>query len=257
MPNKTLLPALTVVVVCTACGPLVPLSYIKGKIDNQPVQTIETTDATIWLQYLRKQYGNYIFDLEVENHSQHAMLFAPQHISFYASPNAFTLANDSTDVHTLSYANSSLTMRRQFANSPGAIEEIYYKKVKAKRAGTVLFAILGAGLAIYDAAKDSEDSKKETWTKEDERKSLGRDFLVSAALSTADIASASADQAMEESMYVPYELFPECSIQPGKNIRGKIFIPIDASYRYSRVIIPLGGVNYVFDFKRRGVKKSN
>lgn len=248
MPNKTL-PALALVVMCASCGPLVPLPYEKGK-NNQLVQTIETREATVWLQFLEKQYSHYVFDLEIENHGPQPMSFAPQNISFYASSKKFPTPIDTANIHAVSAANSTLIMKRQFANSPTVVEDLYYKKVKSKRAGAVLFAVIGAALVIYDAAKDSEDSSKETWTKKDAGKSIGRDLLVSMALTASDVAHASADEAVEESKYVPYELFPECSIQPGKSVRGKIFIYKEASNRYSRVIIPIGGFDYIFDLKR-------
>ena len=256
MPNKTL-PALALVMVFASCGPLVPLTYVKGKTDHDLTQTIETPEATVYLQYLQKQYGYYIFDLEVVNHSQEPMSMAPQFISFYASSKSFMAPNDEDDVHLISGPNSALNMRRQFANSPAATENIYYKKMKEKRTGAVLFAIIGAGLILYDGVKDSDDNQKETWTKKEEKKSLGRDLLVSVALTATDIANEEAEQAVYESKYVPFELFPECTIPPGKQVRGKIFIPIEASYRYSRVVVPVLSTDYVFDFKRKGVKNSN
>lgn len=128
------------------------------------------------------------------------------------------------------------------------------QKIKEKRAFAVLFAVVGAGLAIHDAVQDSEDSQKETWTKEDEKKSAGRDLLVSAALIASDIARESSYEAEDESQYIPYELFPECKISPSSSMRGKIFIPKESSYRYSRVVVPIGNTDYVFDFKRKGVK---
>lgn len=241
-----------VTILTIACGPLMPLSHVSGKTDSYLTQTIETAEATVWLHFLDRQYGYYIFDLEVANHSEKSLSIAPQVISFYASSKKFTSPKPEEDVHALSAPNSHLIMKRHYANSPVSIEQIYHDKIKSKRAGAVLFAIIGAGIVLYDIAKDSEDSQKENWTKKDDMKSIGRDLLVDVATSAAELSAASATEAIFESQYVPYQLFPECSIQPGKSVRGKIFIPIETGYRYSRVVVPFGDTDYVFDFKRGG-----
>lgn len=255
MPRKTLLSILPLLlIISTACGPLVPLNHTNLSPTNQ-VQVIETAEVTVLLEYMESKYNHYIFDLEVVNRSTNPIWAAPQLISFYASPNPFIQLRSQTDnIHSLSAPNSALTLKRQFANSPIATRKIYMQKIKEKRAFAVLFAVVGAGLAIHDAVQDSEDSQKETWTKEDEKKSAGRDLLVSAALIASDIARESSYEAEDESQYIPYELFPECKISPSSSMRGKIFIPKESSYRYSRVVVPIGNTDYVFDFKRKGVK---
>jgi hypothetical protein len=240
------------VLILSACGPLVPTYHVNGTITSQLTQTIETPEATVWIQYLDRQYGYYIFDLEIANHSEKSSSIAPQFISFYASPKKFRSPNDEEDVHTISAPNSALTMTRHFAASPTVIQTVYHKKVKEKRAGAILFAVIGAGIILYDIGEDSKSSKKERWTTKDDMKSVGRDLLVDVAITAIDVANASAREAAIESEYVPYELFPECAIEPGKSARGKIFIPIETSYRYSRVVVPFGDTDYVFDFKRPG-----
>jgi hypothetical protein len=239
-------------IITTACGPLVPLAYNNKKTDNPLTQTIGTAEATVWLQYLQKQYGYYIFDLEITNQSERQISFAPQWLSLYASPKKFVSPQEEDDVHALSAPNSALTMRRQFGASPGDIELVYHKKIKEKRAGAVLFALIGAGVILYDIAKDSEDSKKETWTKKDDLKSLGRDVLVDVALTASEVSVESANEAVFESQSMPFVLLRECTVQPGKTVRGKIFIPFETSYRYSRVVVPFGNTDYVFDLKRQG-----
>ncbi|MFZ2905032.1 MAG: hypothetical protein WAZ98_02395 [Cyclobacteriaceae bacterium] len=255
MPRKTLLSAFPLLLIFTvACGPLVPLNYTAQSPGNQ-VQIIETSEATVFLEYVESKFNHYIFDLEVVNHSTSPLWAAPQLISFYASPKPFIqLRSQSENVHALSAPNSALTLKRQFANSPAVTRKIYIEKIKEKRAFAALFAIIGTGLAIHDAVQDSEDSQKETWTKEDEKKSVGRDLLVSAALTASDVARESSYEAEDESQYIPYELFPECKVSPSSSMRGKIFIPKETSYRYSRVVVPIGNTDYVFDFKRRSVK---
>lgn len=244
-----------VLILTTACGPLVPLSYNKENPASPLSQTIETKEATVFLEYINTQSLYYIFDLEIINHSPSEIFVAPQFISYYASPKLFKPLYDSTDnVHDISSPNSALTMKRQFANSPEMTRKLYREKVQTRAAGAVLFALIGVAVVIYDAEKDEDDSKKESWSKKDEKKSFARDLLVDAALITSEISKEAFLQAKEDRQYIPYELFPECKIKPGESVRGKIFIPMESSYRYSRIVVPLVDTDYVFDFKRRGVK---
>lgn len=256
MPNRTNLRYLSVLfILATACGPLVPVSYNKTAKPTATVQTIETDEATVILEYIELKYRHYIFDLEVINHTPNTIYTAPQLISFYASPKPFMTPHSTTeDVHTVSASNSALTMKRQVANSPSETRRLYEEKAKSKASLKILFAVVGAGLVIYDAVKDSEDAQQETWTKKDENKAIGRDLLVSIALTASEVAESSAYQAEDAHDYLPYEVFTECSIKPGTAVRGKIFIPMESSYRFSRVVIPINNIDYVFDLKRRGVK---
>jgi hypothetical protein len=244
-----------VFILITACGPLVPLSYNKENPTSELSQTIETEEATVFLEYVDTQSLYYIFDLEIINHSPSEIFVSPQFISYYASPKLFKPLYDPTDnVHDISASNSALTMKRQFANSPEMTRKLYREKVQSRAAGAVLFALIGVAVAIYDAEKDEADSKKESWSKKDEKKAFARDLLVDAALITSEISKEAFLQAKEDRQYIPYELLPECTIKAGESVRGKIFIPFESSYRYSRIVVPLVDTDYVFDFKRRGVK---
>src|SRR5690242_6348730 len=155
MPTKTLQPALVLfLALTTACGPLVPLSYVKGRTDNQLTQSIETEDATVYMSYINSESNYYIFDLEIINRSPETLSMAPQRINMYASPNAFAeVKNPDDDIYKVSALNSALTMRRQFANSPATTRKVYYDRIKARRAAAGFFAVLAVGIIAYDAAK--------------------------------------------------------------------------------------------------------
>jgi hypothetical protein len=255
MPNKNLLPGAILLFILSSCGPLVPLSYDQKIPNNTLLQTVETEEATVYLQYLRSQYGYYIFDLEVVNHSESEIFIAPQFVSFYASPKSFkAIDNSNDDVDFISASNSALAMKRQFANSPETTRKIYHDKAKSKASGAVLIGFLGTALTIYAEVKAGEVSRKEIWTKKDVNNTIYRDLLANVAVIASDVAKASAEQADQDNNNVPFELFPESNIQAGASVRGKIYIPIESSYRYSRIVIPLSETDFVFDFKRKGVK---
>ena len=255
MPTKTLQFGFSVVLILTtSCGPLVPLSYNEQILDDPKYLGIETEEATVFLEFMESKFGYYIFDLEVINHSSSELFIAPQFISYYASRKEFKPLYDSTDdVHKISRPNSELLMTRQFANSPERTRKMYRKKMESQeKTAAFLITLVGAAIAVYGAEKDKEDSKKETWTKKDENKSIGRDILVSVAMSASDAAIEIAKEPNVEDD-VPYKLFPESKIMPSDSVRGTIFLPKE-SYRYSRVVVPLGNFDYVFDFRRDGVK---
>ncbi|HEY5918738.1 MAG TPA: hypothetical protein VIU13_15085 [Chryseolinea sp.] len=257
LPKPPLLLAfLGLFILTTACGPLVPLSYVNGSAGSHLTQSLETNEASVWLQYMQSQHGYMVFDLEIANSSQYELQVAPQMISSYASSKIFATPETGDDVHKLSAPNSTLTMTRHFASDPSSIQRFYYEKAKAKKTGATMFAILTVGLIIFDVASDSKAAQKEISTSRDEWKSFSRDILVTTALTATDVAQSSAQQAAEESHFLPYELFPECTIKPGGNVRGKIFVPIEASHKYVRLVVPVGDEDYVFDFRRYGVKNN-
>jgi hypothetical protein len=245
----------SLLILTTACGPLVPIAHVDRSTDHQLTQSIETTEATVWIRYIQSQDGYMVFDLEIANQSRYEMPVAPQQISFYASSKPFAPIQTGDEVHILSARNSTLTMTRQFANDPASIQRLYVEKARSQKVGAGIFAALTVGLILFDMAEDSKDSRKEVFTSRDAQKSFGRDVMVTTAAVASDIARSSAQHTAEESHFLPYELFPESIIEPGTSARGKIFLPRESSHKYVRVIVPLSDADYVFDFKRRGVKK--
>jgi len=237
----------------SACGPLVPLSYVDGDKGNQLTQSSETDQATVWLQYMKSQHRFMVFDLEIANHSQDEIPVAPQLVTFYASSESFAPLQPGDDVHQRSAPNSTLTMTRHFASDPSSIRRVYVDKARSAKVGAGIFAALAVGLILYDISEDSKAATKEVSTSRDEWKSFGRDAMVITAVTAKDVAQVSAQQAAEESHFLPYELFPECTIETGCNVRGKILLPIESYHKFVRVIVPFGDTDYVFDFRRRGV----
>lgn len=237
-----------------ACSPLVPISYVEGGKGGQLTQSIETDEATVWLKYMESQNGYMVFDLEVENHSSSPMPVAPQQISFYASSKTFIPIQNGDNVHKLSGPNSTLTMVRQFACDPTSVQRVYAEKARSKKVEAGIITFLAIGVMVFDASKDSKSFHKEMFTSKGASKSFGRDVMVTTALIAKDIAQSSAQKKAEDSYYIPFELFPECTIKSGRNVRGKIFLPIESRHKYIRVIVPLPNADYVFDFKRSGVK---
>jgi hypothetical protein len=253
MPTKTFLCCwglCVVVIFFSACAPLVPLSY-NANIPEDPLYLgIETEEATVFLQYTESKHHHYIFDLQVINNSSSALSIAPQLISYYASSTTFKPLDSLVDVHKLSEPNSSLFMKRQFANSADETKRLFRKKKESTLSGAgILLGLLAVGLAVYDAEKDKEDSEKETLSRREKNEDIARDIVVAVAQTASEAAFEVSKEEREEEFIVPYKLFAESTILASDSVRGQIFLP-KQSFEYQRIVVPVGSYDYVFDFRK-------
>jgi|SRR6478609_161467 len=232
-----------------SCSPFIPVQEPAHSAHKQI--EAETADATLRLQHLDNQFNHYVFDLEVINYSSHGIHVSPSHNScYYAASQPFPKSDTLTDIRAASWSHSHLKSKQLYAQRPDVILNKVNQKVKSRDAVQVIFMLVGVGLAVYDGVKDMKDLKKERWTYRDAGKAVGRNALVNSAIIASDVVGESAAKAEEESRYLPHEIFPDLTIQPEEQMRGKLFFPIETNYRYLRVIISLDRVDYVFDFKR-------
>lgn len=107
---------------------------------------------------------------------------------------------------------------------------------------------------IYDGAKDIKDIHKERWTNSDANRAVVRDASIAATILATDLTGLLSAQAQQDTYYAQFELLSDEDINPLTTKRGKIFLPKESSYRYLRLVIPLGNVDYVIDFKRQTAK---
>lgn len=244
----------TITLFTSSCGLVVPLQYDKKSNENTVIR-IEEDNVTVYLEHIANKFDNLVFDLEVINDGDDSISLGPQMISFYASNKPFpTVTGSKEEVQHMSALNSQLMLKKEFARSVSEVNALYNQNIKSKAAiGTFLF-VVGVGLALNDAIQDSKDSRKETWTPKDERKAVLRDAVVTTALLATDVVGASLNKDTEDNNYLPHELFPDCKIEPGQRVRGKIFISGEIRYRYYRIVVPIKTTDYIFDFRRKGAK---
>jgi hypothetical protein len=235
----------------TCCAPYIPVQE-PAHGWNRMVEA-ETKDITVRLQHVGYQFNYLVFDLEVVNKASHDLLLSPhQQVFYYAASKPFPVHDRPFDIRLESSKHSRLTSQQLYAEAPSAVLNKVDKKVKSQAAAQAFLMVVGVGLAVYDGVKDVKDSQKEKWTYKDAGKAAGRNALVQTALVSSDMAGISAAQMKEESLYLPYEIFPDATLMPHECKRGKLFFPLETNYRYLRIIISAERTDYVFDFKTAG-----
>ncbi|MCU0418598.1 MAG: hypothetical protein MUC38_02985 [Cyclobacteriaceae bacterium] len=216
----------------------------------------ETPEVTITLQHLHNQFEHFVFDLDLAYQGGGTLWVAPNdHVSYYASSKPFPTHDRAHDIHAQSYKHSRLAAKRLYARDPSAVVRLVDQRLKKRATAQTVFALIGVGLAVYDALKDGEDNRQETWTYADARKAAAREAAVAGAMVASDLAGASAQKAAEEAHHLPHEVFPPVALAPGESQRGKVFLPIETNYRFMRVVVSLPPGDYVFDFKREGTQR--
>lgn len=249
MPPRLLF--IFVLMVLVACGPLVPLHHPRERWDNPPV-VFESREITISLRFLERKYGHNVFALEVTNQLENDIAFVPKAISMFASSKPFPFPVGTENLDSISAANSKIIPTRVFARSRQEVSHLTQSAAEGRAALGVFFAILTVGAIVYDNAQDSDDGNKEYFTKGDVQRANTRDALVEAGRLSTEIAFSTANNALDYSYSVTNEVFSEGNIWAGESKHGLLFIPNPATYRYTRVIIPVNDTDYVFDFRLKG-----
>lgn len=250
--NLTLLALL--LLACQGCGSYIPVH--EPAYSTQRASSAETPEARLTLQHLQNQFEHFVFDLDLAYDGAGTMSFMPQqHVSYYASPKPFPTHDRGHDIHAQSYKHSRLMAKRIYARDPAAVVRLVDQKLKNRATAQTVFALVGIGLAVYDAVQDGADNRKETWTYTDAKRAVARDAAIAGALVASDLAGASAQAAAEEAHYLPHEIFPAVTLTAGEAHRGKLFLPIETHYRFVRIVISLPPGDYVFDFKREGTQR--
>jgi hypothetical protein len=137
-------------------------------------------------------------------------------------------------------------------NGDEAVEG-YHKLVRSRKALGIALVALAAGLAAWDAVKDAQDWQSSIWTEAMASKSATRDFITMAGIVSADVANSIIDKAnfrhTEDMHFIHQEILEHTSVKPMEAVRGKVFFPGEKS-KFFRIIIPLAGNEFVFDFRR-------
>jgi hypothetical protein len=237
-----------------SCGPYIPVQ--EPAYSANRASAVETPEVLLSVQHLHNQFNHFVFDIEITNQGSLDVPFQPHHhISYYASSRSFPKHDHQHDIHAQSLSHSRILSKRLYARSPDLVVQMVDQKLKNRATAQAVFALVGVGLVVYDAVKDSEDNRKETWTYADSRKAASREAAIAGAFIASDVAGASADQAAAEAHFLPHEVFPDITLAPGARQRGKIFLPIENNYRFLRLVVSLPQGDYVFDFKRQGTQK--
>lgn len=227
-----------------SCVPnyLVPYDYSIAQ--NNIEAYIELDSITIAVKSLKVKSDYYVFGVDIQNHSPFPVFIDHQKMRKHAS--------------NLSYRDSTISILYQETNavmSPTQINRMFKTKAnEAQAAGFALF-LLGAAISAYTEIEDEKDAKKEKWTEKDEKKALTRELVSAVSLATVDVlsevANTSKERALTELRYLPDELFDREIIYPNESYYGKVFFRKPGIvHKYQRVVIPMEGDSFQFDFRK-------
>jgi hypothetical protein len=238
-----------------ACSPgmLVPLANDAPSAGNMALIS-EYDSVSVMAQNLEVKGGYLIFDVEINNRSEHPVEVIPKHVCYYASAGPFQAVDSVEDVHAASLFYQNNFNAKEWPMQPGEVEAYFEERIKVKQGIGFALILAGAGLVIHDAVQDAQDANKLEWTPSDAKKAMTRDVLTASGLVAIDITgeglATAANKDGVEIQYLPDELLPQKTIAPGQSYRGKVFFRKKENYKYYRMIVPIGNTDHVFDFRQ-------
>ncbi len=247
-------PALFCVITLVSCqsAHLVPVSY---SVENpgETISFVKDEIAEIYLEHIPDESKQLVFDLDVWNTGNEYMVVKPQNMMIFGSPVPFpTPSNTDLNVYQETVSISGVTGKR--ASSQEEVNAFFRRRIRSQQAAQIALVLAGVALAVNDAVQDSKDYNKEFWTKQDSRRSAARDVATFAGFLTVDILSQAFEhetvQVREDLAYLPQEYLNEEMLYPDGHTRGRVFFRYSADYDYYRIILPVEGVHYIFDFRR-------
>jgi hypothetical protein len=233
---------------------LVPIHFSKAYQDPY-YMVLEADSITAVLEHLETDNRLVIFDLEIVNKSGAPLKVDPKLFHYYAGSTPFPeLADEADNIHNVSFPYSQVPGYLRKSLSKNAVEDHYRSQIKQQQTLAIVFGVLSVGMMVADVASDVRDSKKEFYTQKDWNKAQARDVLTASTLMTTDAVIRSTQEknyyTKEELHYLDQEIMQPMDLPDTSALRGKIYFPKNGFYRYYRVVVPLEGYNFVFDFRK-------
>lgn len=233
---------------------LLPLTYSKAY--NDPAfMVLEADSITAVLEHVETADRFTVFDLEIVNKSGFPVHVDPRQFHYYAGDNPFPeLTSEDQDIHQVSYPNSLVPGYMRKTIDKLAMEKHYETQLKQQQALAVFFGVLSVGMVVLDVSQDIKDVQKEVYTMKDWNRSQTRDALVASTLITRDVVlSTSAEKrynAGESLHYLNKEFLEAIELPDTSAVRGNVYFPKTGHYKYYRIVVPVDGINFVFDFRK-------
>lgn len=226
---------------------LVPYDFSIEK--NNIEAYIELDSITIAIANLKVERDHFVFGMSIENNSDQSIFVDLKKIKKYANQVSYKSA-----YQQLSFQEVTTAM------TPRQVNQFFKAKKNSADGAAFLLLLVGAAITTYDMVQDHKDSKKDTWTRSDQKQSATRDLVTTTALIATEALSEAAAQssvdAETELQYLPKELFNREVIYPGEHYYGKIlFKKVGTSKDYHRITIPHEGKRFHFDFRKATPKE--
>ena len=255
---KTSTTLLLLLVGSTAFGQrLVPINFSKAYQDPY-YMVLEADSITAVLEHLETENRLVVFDLEIVNKSGLPLKVDPKLFHYYAGSSPFPeLTGEADNVHQVSFPYSQVPGYLRKSLTKNVVEDHYETQIKQQQTLAIIFGVLSVGMMVADVASDLRDSKKEFYTQKDWNKSQTRDVLTATTLMTTDAVIRSSQErnyyTREDLHYLDQEIMQPMALPDTSALRGKVYFPKNGYYRYYRVVVPVEGYNFVFDFRKARV----
>ncbi len=227
---------------------LVP-SWYNVQDGKPPVAEIEHEDVIVRAENLELTSQLMVFDIEIVNNSHAPLDFDPLEIVGYSAATPFKAADPDNEWKK----SLTLPVLRNSAMTLEDVNTMYENKLKANQGLGLFMAVVAVGLIVYDIAEDNSDFNDTEWTEADTRRSVTRDIVTASSLVAMDVigeANEVADQkTMEDLAYLPDEIMLPAEIPNGQSHRGKVYLKNATIYKYTRLVIPIGEMSFIFDFR--------
>ena len=247
MKRSIFYPAICFIVLLSSCQRYLVPVWFKPETDNSKASEASTEQALVRVENIKYNNSFLIFDVIAENHSDDTLAVEPQDMYYCVNPNPYS--NKSTDRS----GTDSNVFDRHYALMEFEVASSIRKQIKTQKTNNVILGILCAGLIVYDATQDAKDNREMYWTGSKVRQVNNRKAAVFTGLATADAISkvnvANAQKESEDLYYLSGEILPATTLQPGEQVRGKVFFKYLPG-RFYRLTLPFGGLNYIFDFRK-------
>ncbi len=233
---------------------LVPINFSKAYQDPY-FMALEADSITAILEHIETENRLVVFDLEIINKSGIPLKVDPQLFHYYAGNSPFPeLSNEDDDIHLVSYPYSEIPGYLRRSLTKNVVEDHFESQIKQQQTLAIIFGVVSVGLVVADVASDVRDSKKEFYTRKDWNKSQTRDVLTASSLMTTDAVLRSTQERnyfiREDLHFLDQEIMEPVNLPDTSALRGKVYFPKNGYYRFYRVVVPLEGYNFVFDFRK-------
>jgi hypothetical protein len=225
---------------------LVPAWYDTKHSPNRYIR-LESDGLTLVVENMEINSQYLVFDVEVMNRTPFPVHVLPERMYCYTSDVPFPVGmqQNASGEYEKGLIKKYAMPEREVAHQIDAMIK------KQKRTGLAM-GLLSAGLIIFDVAMDAKSVNTGEWTKKKADNALIRDVVTITGLAAADMVQEASFMTAEKKgadlFYLQDEMLRPEILPSGGTCRGKIFFP-GSRGKYFKLIIPVGDMEYAFDFR--------
>ena len=248
-----LIPLILISLVSISCSSsrLVPFDY-SAERPGETLAHVNDGEAELFLEHIPSEGDQMVFDLEVFNDSHEPFELDPHAIVLYRAQQPFPAVKDGLSVFSQSRMHSGHGGTQ--AAPQEEVNNFFRKRIRSQRAAQTALLVIGVALAVNDAIQDSKDWNQEFWTHADVQRAATRDAVTFGGLVAADLISQTIEaekiRTIEDLQFLPDEYLSKTIIYTKASARGRLYFQNEKGYSHYRIIVPLEGKEYIFEFRQ-------